>query len=355
MKCKKHAKRKFLSKMYFPLIIILILNLPLNYSGQFLRPNRSIPDSNIHKAIVLNDMNSSVSSDVSGSFIDSIAAVNYGTVTAELVVLYTMVLIASSVLLLLLFGHSNTVAPIQRCLLLYLLQEAIRSFFFINLAGYAAVMICFMGRDQSTIDTTSALLISYCYSVLTLHLLVTLNVMALLKVRMSKELLLDPQLFWSDSFNSDSMGFTLFRIASMSGAILFVSTLYYFETYTKLYYMLIDNGASLSIEPPGTAIFTWTLILLHTTYVINCIRHYYYEQRGGSEVRSSPFPKVVHPLALMLAVAFGLIIVIGEFLDIFEAEKIWTMILFYQISATIIVPSYIMIATPKLAAYARKH
>ena len=118
--------------------------------------------------------------------------------------------------------------------------------------------------------------------------------------------------------------------------------------------MLVDSGASLSIEPPGTAIFTWTLILLHATYVINCIRHYYYEHRGVSEVRSSPFPKVVHPLALMLAVAFGLIIVIGEFLDIFEAEKIWTMILLYQILATIIVPSYIMIATPKLAAYARK-
>ena len=352
MKCKKNPKRKFFFKMYFLLTIILTLHLPSNYSGQVLRLNRSIPVSNIAEAIVSNDLNSRMSSGVSGSFIDSSAAVNHGTVTTEVVVIYTMVLIASSVLLLLFYGHSNTVAPIQRCLLLDLLQEAIRSFFFINLAGYAAVIVCFMGSDQSTIDTTWALLISYCYSVLTLHLLITLNVMALLKMRMSKELLLDPQLFWSDRFNNDSIVFTWFRLASMAGSLLFVSPLYYFQICTKLYYMLIDNDDSPSREPPGTAIFTWTLIMLHITYVINCIRYYYYKHRGVSEVTSSP--KVVHPLALLLGVAFGLIIVIGEFFDIFEAGKIWTMILLYQILATIIVPSYIMIATPKLAAYARK-
>ena len=356
MKFKKSEKPKSCRMIYFSLLMILILTFPLNHSGYSLRPRGSNAVSNIAADSEISKMESRIWSRI-WSLPDSspdTATDNRAVMTNALAIVFTVVLIASSALLMLLFGYSNTVAPVKECLLLDLLREAIKAFFLINLVGYTGVVTCWAGHDQITIGTISAKFISYFYCWLTLHVLITLNAMALLKAHMAKKLMLDPDVPLGDGIFTDRMIFTWFRLSSTLGSLFFISMLYYHQQYPKLYYMLIGDDAPLSQLSLGAHTFNWTITVLNGTYMINSIRHQYYNRKGDNVAGSSLFPNGVYRMALIIAFVFGFMTVLREFWSLGNKGRIWIIILIYQIVITILAPVYIILATPKLVVYTTK-
>ena len=350
MKFKKITKPKTHHIFYIPFLLILILTFPLNHSGYSLRPRGINVVSNIATESNLSKMESLGNVVVLDSSPDT-AADNRAVMTNALAMMFTVVLIASSVLLMLLFGYSNTVAPVKECLLLDLLQEAIKALFLVNLVGYTGVVTCLAGIDQVTIGTTSAKFISYFYCCLTLHLLIILNAMALLKAHMAKQLILDPDVPLGDGLFTDRMVFTWLRLSSTLASLLFVSMLYYYQEYPKLYYMLIGDDSPLSQLSLAAHTFKWTITVLNGTYIINSIRHQYYNRKGDNVAGSSLFPNGVNRMALIIVFVFGFMTVLCAFWNIGNEGRIWIIILLYQIVISILAPVYIILATAKLTVY----
>ena len=353
MKFKKSTRPKSHHIFYFPFLLTLILTFPLNHSGYSLRPRGSNVVSNIAVESDLIKMESGENVFVPDNSPDTTVD-NRAVMTNALATIFTVVLIASSVLLMLLFGYSNTVAPVMECLLLDLLREAIKTLFLINLVGYTGVIMCLAGIDQITIGTTSAKFISYFYSCLTLHLLIVLNAMALLKAHMAKQVMLDPDVPLGDGLFTDRMAFNWLRLSSTLGSLFFVSMLYYYQEYPKLYYMLIGDDAPLSHLSLGAHTFNWTITVLNGTYMINFIRHQYYNRKGDYVAGSSLFPNGVYRMASIIAFVFGFITVLREFWSLGNKGRIWMIILIYQIVITILAPVYIILATAKLVVYTKK-
>ena len=356
MKFKKSEYPKSRRIIYFPFVMILILTFPLNHSGYSLRPRRSNVVSNILLERIyehLRKMESGGNVALLESSPDTVTD-NRAVMTNALAMIFSLVLIASSVLLMLLFGYSNTVAPVKECLLLDLLREAIKAFFLINLVGYTGVVTCWAGHDQITIGTISAKFISYFYCWLTLHVLITLNAMALLKAHMAKQLMLDPDVSLGDGIFTDRMIFSWFRLSSTLGSLFFISMLYYHQQYPKLYYMLIGDDAPLSQLSLGAHTFNWTITVLNGTYIINSIRHQYYNRKGDNVAGSSLFPNGVYRMALIIAFVFGFMTVLRAFWSLGNKGRIWIIILIYQIVITILAPVYIILATAKLVVYTKK-
>ena len=173
--------------------------------------------------------------------------------------------------------------------------------------------------------------------------------MALLKVRMAREIMLDPPLPWGNG--NDRTVFNRFRLANTLAITIFVSALYLYEGYPYLYFLMIGDDTPFFRLPKGTVTFTLVLALLICIYIVNSIRYQYYNLKGHEVARNNLFPMGVHLMALTIAWILFLVLFFYVFTDTFEGGKIWINILLYQIKATVIGPIYVMIATHGLQTY----
>ena len=348
MKSKKGTGNKFSLRKYWLFTSICLLTFPPNNTGKILIPRKDAILLDLKLQNNSEPINFRVDLDLPDSLMH-VNAANHSVVTSTLVGIFTIVQIVSATLLGLIFGYSRTVSLAKECLLLYIFQEATKSIFLINLTGYVSVITCFMGNDQVTISKTSAQIISYFYCCFTLHLIITLNAMALLKVRMAREIMLDPPLPWGNC--NDRTVFNRFRLANTLVITIFVSALYLSEGYPYLYFLMIGDDTPFFRLPKGTITFTLVLALLICIYIVNSIRYQYYNLKGHEVARNNLFPMGVHLMALTIAWILFLVLFFYVFTDTFEGGKIWINILLYQIKATVIGPIYVMIATPGLQTY----
>ena len=348
MKSKNSTGHRFILRQYWLFTSIFLLTFPPNYTGKILSPRKDAILLNIKLQNDSERGHSRIDFDVPDSLMLGNVA-NHSVVTSVLVGIFTVVQIVSAALLGLIFGYSKTVSLAKECLLLYIFQEATKSIFLVNLVGYVSVITCFIGDDQVTIGTTSAQIISYFYCCFTLHVLITLNAMALLKVRMAREIMLDPPLPW-DNWNDHTV-FNRFRLASSLTVTLFVSALYLSQGYPYIYFLMIGDNTPFFLLPKGTIIFTIALALLISVYIVNSVRYQYHNLKGFEVARNNLFPIGVHLMALTIAWILFLVLFFHVFTDNFKGGKIWINILLYQIKATVITPVYVMIATPGLQTY----
>ena len=348
MKLKRGTGSKFSLRQYWRLTSIFLLIFPLNYTGKTLTTRNDTIFLGLKLPNNSQQINTRIDIDIPDSLMDGNVA-NHSVVTSTLVVIFTIVQIVSAALLGLIFKYSRNVSLTKECLLLYIFQETTKSIFLINLIGYVSVITCLMGNDQVTISKISAQIISYFYCCFTLHVLITLNAMALLKVRMAREIMLDPPLPWENC--NDRTVFNRFRLANTLAVVIFVSALYLSEGYPYLYFLMIGNDTPFFQLPTGTITFTLVLALLICIYIANSVRYQYYNLKGFEVARNNLFPMGVHLMALTIAWILFLVLFFYVFTDTFKGGKIWITILLYQIKTTVITPVYVMIATPGLQTY----
>ena len=330
------------------LSLILVLSFPVNHLGHILRPtlNDSVGILQNNNSKHLNSRMYNPVPTIQPKTEDTKPSV----ITSSQVVVFTIVLFASAILLGLLFGYSITTSPVKECLLLYLVQEAMKIFFLINLTGYVAVITCFKGEDQVKLNHRSAQFVSYIYACLVGYQLIIMNAIALLKVSMAKDLVLDPPFLWKD--HDDRVVFHRARLASAFAVILLISALYLSEGYTKLYFMFVGEEKSLSQLSLGAIIHIGVFAMLLLTYVTNIMRHQYYHYLGSNV--NAIFPNGMNHLALLIPFLLILFVLSGAFLSIYKKGNIWMYILVYQIIITIITPLYILTLTPRLRLYSSK-
>ena len=157
-----------------------------------------------------------------------------------------------------------------------------------------------------------------------------------------------------DSHYNDHTVFGRFRIASVFGVIIFVSAMYFFQGYPKLYFLFVGDERPFAQLPLGTTIILAVFMLLILTYLINIIRHQYYNHFASNVAGNAIFPNGLHHFALTIAFTLSLVILCCVFLKIFEKGNIWMFLLTYQIIITVISPLYILFATPRLQIYTKK-
>ena len=177
---------------YVPVVFLYLFAFPCNYSGHRLGlRNRSFQVSTKetpHKVPASLAYEVHVSSGEEGKEMRNIL------VNGNFVVIALLVLIMTTIFLSLILGYLGSVSTVKHCLMLYLYREVVQTFLIMNWIWAIAVVICKVNGNGRTLDTSSAKVIAYIWDGVSLHLLMTFNLMAFLKLYMTKENVLDPSM-----------------------------------------------------------------------------------------------------------------------------------------------------------------
>ena len=341
MKRRYNSGKKIRRLSYNLVIIMCLITLPSNYLGQNINLKVGYPT------------NFNTQSFETTTVLHRIEPTNTTTtervLTSKFILLWIFVLLISTALLCLILGYLNSASVVKECLLLYLSQDVLKLFLLLNWAQFAALVMCLVNGNGVKMDELLAKVITYFISCLVLHLLLALNAMNFLKLYMTKEVMLDPPMPWN---NDDAKIFKRMRYAFFIFVVSFVSTLYATQEYPKLYYNFITEDASLSKLKNGALIYFGFVCTLVITHVITSIGIQVYKWKTKTIIPEA-FPNKVRYLMLTIVLLFKILIVIGLYTDIFNDGKIWSVLLLYQTTATILSPAYIVYTTEQLKRYAK--
>ena len=134
-------------------------------------------------------------------------------VTNVFVTFSTLSLITSSILLSLVLGYLSSIELVRRGLLLYIYKDIITIFICIQWIWCVLVLTCYFTGNGTTLDTTIAKIMSYGFTFFLLQFLLSLNILGLFKLQMTKEMILDPQLPWEQEDSRDPRAVAKIRTA----------------------------------------------------------------------------------------------------------------------------------------------
>ena len=211
------------------------------------------------------------------------------------------------ILLLLLHGYLNSVSFEKHGMLLYLYMDIVRCCLLINGMWLVGVVACNSFGNGLNLNETAAKPISYCFLALGQILMLTLNVMAILRFRMLKEGMLDPPMPWDTSDEDTTCSMNKIRCFIFLLTSLFICVLYGLDIYPKTYYSLVGDKRSYFELPIGTTILSGAQLFLLLTYTITAVLNEFRKKASEPDGYGEAYPRQLNYLLrgyIILAVVF---------------------------------------------------
>ena len=344
MKGKSNSSKLIRFLRYLPLICLYLTTLPCNYSGQRinLRSNNSFPYSSKDESKLLENV------DKAKEVIED----NSDVPVSENLVLATMLSVSTTTILLyLILSYLNSVSTVKHCLMLYLYQDLVRTFLMQCWLWAVTVIICFTNGNGIRVDEITAKIVSHCFYILNLHLLLTMNVMGFLKLYMAKEMVLDPSLPWGYDDLTIVKGL---RLVGFLFANLFLATMYATGAHYKIYYNLIGDNRSLVVLPIGTSIGSGFIVFLLTICTISNIGAKLYQPKHVDSITMG-VPEKMNYLTKMFIFIGVFIMMFGTFMNLVTGRNIWIFHFSLGVILGIMTPVGIILRTTQLKTYIQKN
>ena len=225
-----------------------------------------------------------------------------GVVSENFVVFTIVCFVIANIQLLLLLGYLNSVSFEKHGMLLYLYMDVVKICLLINGLWLTAVVSCKWFGDGLNLDETAAKPIAYCFLAFGQMLMLTMNVMAILRFRMMKEKMLDPPMPWDSSGEETISSINKVRSFILLLTSLSICILYGFDIYPKTYYSLIGDRRSYLTLPVGTAIISAFQLFLVLAYIIAAVINQFRQNGSHPDDYEEYYPRQLNFLLLGLLV-----------------------------------------------------
>ena len=351
---KRHNHKDLKFIKYFPIIFLFVIVFPSNYSGKRLTLRNGLQSPFTTKNNIL-DRPKPKTTDTAVVRVPKADddPQNALKVTLYFIIFSILILITSTILISLILGYLNSVSIVKRCLLLYLYRDVLTILLFIQWLSFASVVTGYLNGNGITMDTSTAKDFAYCSTFLSLILLLTLNVMSALKLYMMKEMILDPPTPWHDEDNNDLDAIAKIRFTGILFDVFVVGSMYVFEAYPKVYYILIGDDRSLSALPIGASITEGFHLILFITYIITTIGTRIYQKTENSRVVSI-LPRQLHNLPLMFLITIAAMFFCAGYMNMFANGHLWIMVQLMLTVTGVLSPAWIISTTIPLRSYVQK-
>ena len=291
--------------------IIFLLTFPLNYCGkpiQLWNKNNSTYQFNSVKqshAKIIDDLNIMTSKD--NKNFQPIGNETNVVVSGNFMMFTIACFLVTNILLLLLQGYLNSVSFEKHGMLLYLYMDIVRCCLLINAMWLVGVVACKSFGNGLNMNETAAKPISYCFLALGQILMLTLNLMAILRLQMLKEGMLDPPMPWNTSDEDTGCSMNKIRCFTLLLTSLFIFILYGLDICPKTYYSLIGDKRSYSELPIGTTILCGFQLFLLLTYTIIAVLNEFRKKVSELDGYNELYPRQLNYLLrgyIILSIVF---------------------------------------------------
>ena len=272
-------------------------------------------------------------------------------ITNGFVTFSTLSLITSSILLSLVLGYLSSIELVRRGLLLYIYKDLITIFMCIQWIWCVLVVTCYFTGNGTTLDTTIAKIMSYGITFFLLQFLLSLNILSLFKLQMTKKMILDPQLPWEQEDSRDPRAVAKIRTTCILCGALIVVSMVAFEGYPKLYYNLIGDYESLAGWPIGSSIILVLYVVLISMYVITAFATEVYQKKNNSYLTESTLPQHLQIIPRMFLLIASMVSYCYVFYNMFGNGQLWFVTQLMLTVTGVLCPTFIISNSPPLKAY----
>ena len=228
---------------------------------------------------------SSLSSGILKTITQSLASgdSNQDYITHPFFIFSLLNFLISCILSILIISYLNSIALVQQCVLLYLYKDIGRVALILNSLGFTATVICYLDGHEHGMEKYQARLLSFGIMITTLLTLILINVVAILKLYMTKKMMVDPPMPWGDD---DHRGIKVIRIASLVLVLGFSITMNSIGIYPKYNYLFTDHHKQFIVYPQTTAIFPIVLLFFIITFICASLLTKYFESANHNDIET---------------------------------------------------------------------
>ena len=280
--------------------------------------------------------------------------ITYPLVTGPYTIFSNFSLILSNVLLYLILTYLNNVSLAKECVLLHLYKDVVTTWGLMNCIWEIRVILCYWSGDGLGVGVIEARILSFLLYCLTLYCFTLINIISVLKLYMTKSLMLDPPMPWGEDERS---AMKLIRTVSFILTIGFTSTMYALGLYPKLYFHFVQNAPKISLqELEVTTAFPWVLIFLAITCTITILVEKFF-QSNKNHLIDAIVPKQLNLFLWILLIGLPLMLINRI---VFQSNNFWgsfigrLFFIFYLFIGRVLTPAFVILKTDQLKAYVTK-
>ena len=272
---------------------------------------------------------------------------SYPEVTLPYLSFASISMTVSNILLVTILAYLKNLSLAKQCLLLCLYKDLVALWIFMNSSWEIRIILSYSTGHGQGIDDVLSVVLSFClWCVIGLSLLL-MNVIAALKLYISKTNTLDPPMPWGDDEN---IGLNFIRVTCTLLIVGFTSVLYGLGIYPKIYYLFsgIESPNSFG-QPRAATIFPVMLLILVASGMVTYLCAKFYKSRS-LQLNETPIPKQLNYLVWMPMMAVSLTLC-SSALDILSSRNHWKLFRMNIAMLQLATPAIIIMRTPDLKAY----
>ena len=262
-------------------------------------------------------------------------------------------IVMATFFLMLILGYLNNVPIAKQCFLLYLYKDVVRLTLMYQWNLFLYLLVCFLTGNEMIIKPIHAKVSVYFGLMVAYQLLVTLNVISIIKFLMKKDILLDPSMPWDSEANHENNYLRIVRFAVFP-FLIWLLVMLLLDMHPKIYYVAIGDYRAASELPISITVMKviWGILLfaLLLTSLANAYHCDVNESIGiRNYTRKFPNLSLAFGLKVVLGVisCFGMVFIGGE-------KSMWLLAQIFQVLTGFMLPIYIIGAAPSLRNYAKK-
>ena len=341
-----HQKKNPKSLRVIAALMFCLLGFPSNFTGKALKFENDSFNGLLQASKEAATLTSNITNgDGNQAFETNRGEPNF-SITANFLIFTTMSFLVSNILLCLLLSYLYSVPYNKEGLLLYLYRDLVKLCLSITWLWTITVIACTTIGNGISIEGQAAKLVANCYLALGMLLLITMNFIAILRLFMVKENMLDPPLPWNKTHYEPSNSNIQFRIANISLTLSLIFILYIYDAYPRMYYNLKGDGRTLLNLPIGTMVISGIEITLIIAYTATSIVTEVLQHTQRLDIERS-LPRQWNYLLRANLILAGVFVLCG-FLIPHGKGYLWIAFQIIMTTMGVILPGWMIVALPQL-------
>ena len=347
--CTTHQKKNPKSVRVIAALMFCLLGFPSNFTGKAVKlENDSFIDL-LQASKEVAPLTSNIANGDGNQGLETNRDDSNFSITSNFLIFTTLSFFVSNILLCLLLSYLYSVPYNKEGLLLYLYRDLVKLCISITWLWKITVIACTLIGNGISIEGQAAKLVANCYLALGMLLLIIMNFIAILRLFMVKDNMLDPPLPWNKIHSEPFSSNIQLRITNISLTLSLICILYICDAYPRMYYILKGDRRTLLNLPIGTIaiyVIEVTLIITYTatSIVTEVLQH---TQRLDIERSLSRQWNYLLRANLILAGVF----VLCGFLIPHGKRYLWIAFQIIMTTMGVILPGWIIVALTPLRRY----
>ena len=254
----------------------------------------------------------------------------------------------SVALLVIIYSYLCNMNSVSECVLLHLYKDFVAILIISRIWMVVKVIVeSFTATNSQSVAIMSqftAKTLSFTIFSLTNMVLMMLNIIAAIRLYMTKTMLLDPPMPWG---NDDNFGIKIIRLIVGGISVGYPLIIYPFEIYPKVYYDFVNQSHPKSASLFSVPCIVQVAIFLATMMVYKCHR------KKDAQQTNSNIPHQVNYFVLVNALLYGFILFELSF-QLLYPETRWTVFQILVSLLAVTTPLAVILTSEKLSTYSIK-